>query len=718
MDPERTTQALDPRDRIPPGGRAGPGFDAVVCPACSGTFRVAAGAAPARLRCPCGADFPAGSPPGVPETRVPSADESETVVAPPAGLPPEWRHGDTAIEPAPPRPASATAPPLSATRLPAGKPGTPPVPRFGKYEILAEVARGGMGVVYRARQAGLNREVALKMLLAGEGASEEQVRRFLREAESAAKLSHPGIVPIYDVGAEDGKHYFAMEFIHGESAAQVIERMGMVPPRQALKIAREVALALQYAHERGIVHRDIKPANIMLAPREVKPGEAPARERDSVLFSSGSSASFRVVVTDFGLAKDMGGDSVLTVSGTALGTPVYMPPEQADADLKNVGPRSDVYSLGAVLYEMITGEEPFEGSSVGQILAKVISQDPVPPRRRLPGLHRDVETIILTAMAKERERRYASAQAMADDIERYLKGEAIAARPASLPYRAWKLARRHKAVSAALAAFAAVSIAWAAFALTRPGYLQLAVEPHGARVAVDGAEVRPDAPQPLLVRPGGVRIRVEAEGYEAEDREIVVRRNETRELRVALRRQTGRLEVIAEPRGSVVELDGQEYGTPLRNLELPTGPVSFRLKAEGSYSRFFDVRLERGKTASVRGILRPAVAWTRNLSTPGPKRVGEDADGDGVRDLYHVHFQQILQVFSGRTGEILTEFYLTKYLLSPYGEWHDVDGDGFAEYVAIRTMEDKARRLGCLSVRPGPEGKLPRSPVVEWETAA
>jgi len=330
--------------------------------------------------------------------------------------------------------------------------------RIGNYEIIGEIARGGMGVVYRARQVGLKREVALKMLLAGEGAGEEQIKRFLREAESAAGLSHPNIVPIYDVGEDQGRHYYAMEFIQGESVADVLDRMTPLPPRQSMKIAREVATALVFAHEGGIVHRDIKPANIMLAPVRESSQTHVNPDAEGVLFSSGTSRTYRVVVTDFGLAKDLSSGSLLTVSGAALGTPVYMPPEQADGDLEKMGPRSDVYSLGAVLYEMITGKEPFQGSSLGQILTKVIMEDPIPPRRHLPGLHRDVETIILTAMAKDPERRYASAEAMGEDIDRFLRGEPILARPAGLVYRAGKKIRRHKALSVAIILILAAGI--------------------------------------------------------------------------------------------------------------------------------------------------------------------------------------------------------------------------------------------------------------------
>ncbi|MCU0724054.1 MAG: serine/threonine protein kinase, partial [Planctomycetes bacterium] len=252
-------------DEVLPGGRTGPGFEGLRCPACGAQFRARLDREPARFRCPCGREFDAAG------LSCPAMEADTVAGAPPATL---MVHASGAGQPPPTlaeggKPPSgaaagtpAPAPPRDAAGGEAGgaKAAEAPVARFGKYEILGEVARGGMGVVYRARQAGLNREVALKMLLAGEGADEEQIRRFLREAESAAKLSHPNIVPIYDIGQEQGQHYYAMEFIHGESVAGLINRLVRLPTRQALRIAREVALALHFAHEHGIVHRDVKPA--------------------------------------------------------------------------------------------------------------------------------------------------------------------------------------------------------------------------------------------------------------------------------------------------------------------------------------------------------------------------------------------------------------------------------------------------------------------------
>ncbi len=475
---ESTRRALEVQ-ALKKGERTGRGIEGAACPSCGMLLRIPHASSACRIACPCGAAFEYGSLSAPPQDRgapsEPGRMKGQTLlVFRGQGEQPEGEGAKAAAQ-APDEAPTMLAPP---SQTGPGKPPAAGIPgatsaespeaaagmkRIGKYEIIEEIARGGMGVVYRARQEGLNREVALKMLLAGEGASEDQIRRFMREAESAAALSHPNIVRIFDVGSDRGRHYYAMEFIHGESVAQVIRRMSVIPPRQALKIIRDVAHALDFAHEHGIVHRDVKPANIMLSPTKEQGPLKADKPGDSVVFSSGASTSFQVLVTDFGLAKDMGEGTVLTVSGTALGTPVYMSPEQADGDLKNMGPRSDVYSMGAVLYEMVTGKEPFTGASIGQVLAKVISEEPVPPRKLTPGLHRDIETIILTAMAKDRGRRYATAKAFAGDIERFLAGEHITARPASLVHRIGKKVRRNKVLSASVlivAAVLAAAIAW------------------------------------------------------------------------------------------------------------------------------------------------------------------------------------------------------------------------------------------------------------------
>ena len=243
---------------------------------------------------------------------------------------------------------------------------------FGEYELLEEIARGGMGVVFKARQTRLNRTVAVKMILAGELADHDDVERFLTEAEAAAGLDHPGIVPVYECGQIDGQHFFSMGFVEGQSLAALLAA-GPLPAQKAAELLLEVAEAVAYAHDQGVIHRDLKPANILL-------------DRDG-----------RPRVTDFGLAKRVTGDSSLTRTGQAIGTPSYMPPEQAAGKLDEIGPAADVYSLGAVLYAALTGRPPFQAASPLDTLLQVLEQEPAAPRQLNPDVPRDLETIARNA---------------------------------------------------------------------------------------------------------------------------------------------------------------------------------------------------------------------------------------------------------------------------------------------------------------------------------
>ena len=344
-----------------------------------------------------------------------------------------------------PQPPDSTAPTLA--------PGTPPeditlapvvagtqtalVARsFGDYELLEEIARGGMGVVFKARQRSLNRIVALKMILGGHLASPADLARFRAEAEAAANLDHPHIVPIYEVGAQEGQPFFSMKYIEGGSLASLLNP---APPavRDLIPLLITVCHAVHHAHQRGILHRDLKPGNIL---------------RD---------AEGQPHVTDFGLAKKVHSDSGMTQTGAIIGTPAYMAPEQAAAK-KGLTTAVDVYALGAILYEMLTGQPPFQAATPLDTLLQVLDQEPVRPRSLDAKIDRDLETIALKCLEKDPARRYASAQALAEELERWRNGEPITARPATRRERLRKWVRRKPAQAGLLlmSFIAAVGISW------------------------------------------------------------------------------------------------------------------------------------------------------------------------------------------------------------------------------------------------------------------
>jgi len=296
---------------------------------------------------------------------------------------------------------AATLPSEPAGDFPSGQLVLPA--RFGDYELREELGRGGMGVVYRAAQASLGREVAVKMILRGQLASKGDRERFEAEAQAAARLDHPGIVPVYEVGEVGGRPYFSMKHVRGTTLAQRLAD-GPLPPREAAQLLASVARAIHFAHMRGVLHRDLKPSNILLDEH----GEPH--------------------VTDFGLAKQLTDAHTLTKTGAVLGTPAYMAPEQASGNRGQIGPASDVYSLGVILYHMLTGRPPFQAASPGEMVLLVLEQDPVPPRMLNPKADRDLEMICLRCLQKPIDLRYASAAALADDLEAYLNDESISAR--------------------------------------------------------------------------------------------------------------------------------------------------------------------------------------------------------------------------------------------------------------------------------------------------
>ncbi len=324
----------------------------------------------------------------------------------------------------------------------AGPPALPTteLPRIPGYEVQGVLGRGGMGIVYKAWHQRLHRAVALKMLLAGAYARPEELQRFLREAEAVAGLRHANIVQVYDVGDLDGRPYFTMELVEGGSLAQQVAGTPQ-PARQAAALIAAVAEAIHVAHQRGIIHRDLTPANILLTRAEAG---RPAGAHAGVLGAP--------KITDFGLARRLEDGSGLTLSGAAVGTPSYMAPEQAQGQKDAIGPGTDVYALGAILYELLTGRPPFRGETASETVLQVIFQEPVSPARLNARVPRDLETICLKCLQKSPARRYASAQALAEDLHRFLDGKPVLARPAGLLERTFKWVRRHPTGTALLAA--------------------------------------------------------------------------------------------------------------------------------------------------------------------------------------------------------------------------------------------------------------------------
>ncbi|MBI5365625.1 MAG: protein kinase [Planctomycetes bacterium] len=430
--------------------------------------------------------------------------------------------GGLEVKPPPPRgavpadaPTPARADAVGAALPGSGQPGAAAGRRrFGKYDLIGELGRGGMGVVYRAWHPELKTHYALKVLLAGADASAEDLQRFRREAEAAARLSHPGIVGVHDIGEAEGKSYLALEYVEGKNLATVLadpaaSGLALAPvdaagheasgsggrpsngagpaagsppppppgargrdfalqPAVAVRMAREIAEALAAAHEAGVIHRDLKPANILLTK------------------------SGRLKVMDFGLAKLLDAQEAgATRTGDVMGTPAYMSPEQAEGKVRLIGVRSDVYQLGAILYELLTGRPPYVGATATELLLKVMLADAPSPRRFAPRLDRDVETIVMTCLQRDPARRYRSAGDLAEDCRRWLAGEPIAARPIGWAERAWKYARRKKAVVVPIAACLLLGLGLAALAGIRA--LANSAETAAARAAVEATLAQPGA---------------------------------------------------------------------------------------------------------------------------------------------------------------------------------------------------------------------------------
>lgn len=376
-------------------------------------------------KCPsCGAKLPADAPAGIcPKCLLRAGMRESKTDAAEDSVAATIRKDQSTRARSPIHPASdadvlqaGTAPPIGTK-----------VRYFGDYELDQEIARGGMGVVYLARQVTLNRRVAIKMILPAHLADETTVKRFYAEAEAAANLKHPNIVSIHEIGSHNGQHYFSMDFIDGENLAEHA-RGKPLAVKKAAAIVKTVAEAIQYAHQRGVLHRDLKPSNVLI-DREGRPH-----------------------VTDFGLAKLVGRDSTLTQSGQIMGTPSYMSPEQAAGRQDQVGPHTDVYALGAILYDLLTGRPPFQSGSSMDTLLQVMEVEPVSARRRNANVPSDLDTICLKCLEKLPRHRYHSARELAEELGRFLNQEPIHARPASSVRKLIVWARRRPGQLAAISA--------------------------------------------------------------------------------------------------------------------------------------------------------------------------------------------------------------------------------------------------------------------------
>jgi tRNA A-37 threonylcarbamoyl transferase component Bud32 len=577
---------------------------------------------------------------------------------------------------------------------------------FGDYELLQEIARGGMGVVYKARQTSLKRVVALKMILAGQLASAADVTRFHAEAEAAARLEHPNVVPIFEIGEHDGHHYFSMLYVDGTSLAQRVAA-GPLPANEAAELMLKIAQAVAYAHVEGVVHRDLKPANVLLDTN----GEPR--------------------ITDFGLAKRIATESLgpaqaagLTVTGQVLGTPSYMSPEQAGGKIDAVGPLSDVYSLGAMLYCLLTGRPPFQAASPLDTLLQVLQMEPVPPRRLNPQVPKDLETICLKCLEKEPARRYAGAALLADDLRRYLNDEPIRARPVRLPERGWRWLRKQRrsvllAGATALAAVVLVIgsiVGWSRYQQAQLGQLSLKTDGGPPLIAEildehDRLVLKPfrvPTVEPVELPAGSYRVRLSGPDRLSETSLLLVEAGSRHEFTVGLgeRQMWEPIPLKAEQHVSVVDFAGRSDLVVWERMSSQQGmhaAILRRLEGGTTKPLWEKVLKQQEPPEFLRGPDNK-VAWAEqqiwaNLVDCFPQNLRllnltTDFDGDGIRDLVYVadmHSASLVLAASGKDGKPLWLFRCQQGLLISQPAVADVDCDGKPDLIATLRSQGQGR---------------------------
>jgi tRNA A-37 threonylcarbamoyl transferase component Bud32 len=617
--------------------------------------------------------------------------------------------------------------------------GKPPA-QLGDFRIVREVGRGGMGVVYEAEQVSLKRRVALKVLRFGAAVDEVALQRFQREAETVARLHHTNIVPIFAVGIDQGVRYYAMEFIEGCDLAELAQRARAdaqcLQPQVVAKWGLQAAEALAHAHERGVIHRDIKPSNLIL------------------------DAGNRIWLTDFGLARRLD-DVTLSLTGALLGTPRYMSPEQASAATKPVDHRTDIYSLGATLYELVTKAPIFDAGSPHELIRLILQEEPIGPRRLVPTLPRDLETIILKCVSKEAGERYPSAQALADDLRAFLEGRAIKARRASVREQGLRWARKHRRSTTVAAFSAGVSLVLAVGGFlfgqdrqqARLGRLTLTTDtPNLLAEVVDaaGRSLAPafpvPTPQPVALRAGAHQLRLSASGLLSEDWPIEITRRQAETRSVQLRPRwlwpPGEVNTADDAETQVVTLGSHADLLVLAHARAAAGsPDTVRRlrRLDGATGRpvwpsdlvFDETTLPSGRSlAEWKDLLRPAnLGWGRSDALLAD-RAG-DLDGDGVGDLVLLcRGAPSLLAVSGATGRVLwwacvrpdldpaaggTDHPTTGLKLDRIGGGFavgapavsDVDADGTPDFVAcFHSDGDSYVGLGDARVRTGARSLL------------
>ena len=535
--------------------------------------------------------------------------------------------------------SDATTPPDTAPAVPATHwtsatlPAGPERLAVPGYEVLEELGRGGMGVVYKARQVKLDRLIALKMIRDGVLAGPEQLGRFHKEAHAIARLKHPNIVQIHDIGEHGDRPYLCLELIEGGNLAQKIQGRPQ-PAAWAAQLVETLARAMHYAHQQGIVHRDLKPANVLLSPDGVPK------------------------VTDFGLAKHLEAEVFLThtPSQALMGTPSYMAPEQASGPSKEVGPAADIYALGAILYECLTGRPPFLAERLLDTLEQVRTLDPVPPRRLNPEAPRDLDTICLKCLRKEPEKRYATAEELADDLRRFQAGEPIRARPASAGERVLRWARRRPAAALLLAVSCLAALLLVA-GLAASNFLIR----HGRRQTQEALQRETQALEGIQAEQQNTRVALERETQALGERTVALRslegeQKKTRDaLEQATRANDGLAKALAELRAEKETAYLQRIALAERLLLANNHERSGQLLDEClPQSRQWEWHLLRRRCQGQKGLAlgpHPSAANALAFSPDGKQLAAACANGE-VK-LWNAATGEAAGTLSGHNGEAL-----------------------------------------------------------------